>query len=36
MEANASSGVSSLVCSVLISVSVASMLMANRPALEHL
>src|SRR5580704_13291763 len=34
IEANASSGVSSLVCSVLISVSVASMLMANGPALS--
>src|SRR3984893_2715929 len=34
MEANASSGVSSLACSVLISVSVASMLMAKCPALE--
>jgi hypothetical protein len=29
MEANASSGVSSLACSVLISVSVASMLVAK-------
>src|SRR5882757_1656823 len=34
IEANASSGVSSRACSVLISVSVASMLMANCPALE--
>src|ERR1700761_1977826 len=34
MEANASSGVSSRACSVLISVSVASILMAKCPALE--
>src|ERR1700760_4342528 len=34
MDANASSGVSSLACSVLISVSVASILMAKCPALE--
>src|ERR1700688_1322759 len=34
MEANASRGVSSLACSVLISVSVASILMAKCPALE--
>src|ERR1700733_13805747 len=34
MEANASSGVSSLASSVLISVSVASILMAKCPALE--